>query len=109
MSETQCSELVMHGYRSGLCSKPATVTEGGKRYCKQHAPSNVKAGYKAREAKLRAESDERMARHRVERAGAALLAACKAIVNDVGAMGVDWTSTKQCRAAIAARTCVSAR
>jgi hypothetical protein len=51
----QCSKRVFTGSRVDfggyMCRRKATVSEGGKRWCKQHPPSKVKARDNARQKK----------------------------------------------------------
>jgi hypothetical protein len=46
------------------CTRKSVVSEDGKKWCKQHAPSSVKARQKASEARFKADQTRRMAPYR---------------------------------------------
>ena len=73
----QCSKRVFTGSRVDfggyMCRRKATVSEDGKRWCKQHAPSNVKARDIARQKKYDRERAIINLGYDLERATAAIV------------------------------------
>jgi hypothetical protein len=56
-----------------MCRRKATVSEDGKRWCKQHAPSNIKAKDIAWQKKYEREKAIRDLGYDLERAAAAIV------------------------------------
>lgn len=55
-----CAEHVYRGnFQSGPCSRKGVVREEGKDWCKQHAPSAVKARHEAHEAECKRSNERR--------------------------------------------------
>ena len=77
MNEKQCAMQVQRGCRVGQCERVATVTEDGKRYCKQHAPSLGETRLVAKNARWDAEAEKKGREVRMARAAPALLEACR--------------------------------
>lgn len=80
----RCQELVL-GWGNDSCSRRATVTRDGKRYCTQHDPEAVKAKAAAQHARWQAEwaeSAKRQNRRALEEQ------ACAGIPDDVLASGL---------------------
>lgn len=73
----QCSKRVFTGKRVDfggyMCTRKATITEDGKRWCKQHAPSNVKAKGIAQQKKYERERAIRNLGDDLEMAAAAIV------------------------------------
>jgi len=66
----RCAASVSEGFWRYQCSRKVSVTEAGYGWCRQHAPSAVKARCEARDRRYRAEMDWRKARWNVESAKA---------------------------------------
>jgi len=77
----RCSHTGMFGtYHLSQCTRKASVTEEGKGWCKQHAPSSVKARDEARSARWKSEEEFRNAQYAVNRARNAVVLAAEAYV-----------------------------
>ena len=55
----KCSERMTRGWTYGQCSRKGVVTEDGKLWCKQHAPSNVKARLEASNRRWKEKQNQR--------------------------------------------------
>ena len=81
MSDDRCTETVFDSSgwgHSSRCSRAAKVTEDGKGYCKQHAPSSVKARREKQSAKWDHENEGRRLGRVVNRCGRVALSALTA-------------------------------
>jgi hypothetical protein len=68
-SEThRCSEEIYSGFSAHQCHRKGVTLEGGKWWCKQHAPSLVKARRDARDSEWQAKRDAAYARQAREEA-----------------------------------------
>jgi hypothetical protein len=77
MDKARCSKRVFTGSRVDfggyMCRRKATVSEDGERWCKQHAPSNVKAKAIAQQKKYERERAIRNLGYDLERVGGAIV------------------------------------
>ena len=71
----QCAWRVYEGYGARSCKHKPIISEDGRWWCAQHAPSKVKARQAAKEARWDAKDKAESAKYRLEAAAPDLLAA----------------------------------
>jgi hypothetical protein len=80
-----CAEVWPAGaWRFSRCSRVGVVEEGGKFYCRQHAPSAAAARREARGKKWRLEKASRDAGYAVETAKEGIVACVRAATEQLG-------------------------
>lgn len=80
-----CSHSALFGgYHLRQCSRKVSLTENGRGYCKQHAPSVEKARDDARQARWKRDEDVRDAHRAIQKAKYAIVAAAEAYVASKG-------------------------
>lgn len=91
----RCCKLVSDG-RAGVhqCTRNAAVREGGKGWCKQHAPANEKARRDAAREKYQADLDKRFGNGARD---AARLRLWPKMVEWLGTNGQHWTTCPMIR------------